>query len=198
MRNSPAGFLLRWLIAILVGVLGLVLFQGLWLALIGTMLKNSESALPVSSPAVSGLSFPTRRPPASIGTELQVRDLAITVQGYVRPADSIVGAGRYNSPEQDEEYLLVEINVRCVSGGESCRLTEFDFGVSGDNGRDYAAEFSSSFDGLDGLFEGGEIESGKSLSGDLVFIVARDDTGLILSYPRMFSFGESAQFRLQH
>src|SRR5689334_6220938 len=115
MRNSPVGFLLRLLIAILVGVLGLILFQGLWLALIGTMLQNSDSALPVSSSPVSGLSFPTPRPPASIGTERKVGNLAITVTGFTRPADSIVGAGRYKSPEKDEEYLLVKIQVHCVA-----------------------------------------------------------------------------------
>src|SRR5207245_25340 len=137
------------------------------------------------------------RPPAPMFTELTVGDLAISVRRIVRPADSFAGKGRYTQPDQDQEYLSVEVQVYCLpDSSQTCRITEFDFGVSGDKGRDYVAEFSSSVDDVEGLFEGGDIEPDHSLHGDLVFIVDKDDSGLILTYPRMYNFGQSAQFWL--
>ncbi len=198
MRSSSSGLLLRLLFAIILAILALVVFQGAWLALISYMLKaNQSAALPVSTP-MTGFAIPTRRPPAPIGTELTVGNMAITATRLVRPADSIVGAGsRYKSLKNGEQYLLVGIRVRCISMDETCRLTEFDFGLSADGGRDYTAEFSSSFDGLDGLFEAGDIQPGQSMSGDLVYMISTNDTGLMLVYPRMYNFGETAQFYLE-
>ncbi len=198
MRSSSSGLLLRLLFAIILAILALIVIQSAWLALVSYLLNTNQSAaLPVSSTPITGFAIPTRQPPASIGTELTVGNMAITATRVVRPADSIVGTGSlYKSLESGEQYLLVGIRVRCISTDETCRLTEFDFGLSVDGGRDYTAEFSSSFDGLDGLFEGGDIKPGESLGGDLVFIIRSDDTGLMLVYPRMYNFGASAEFRL--
>jgi hypothetical protein len=157
----------------------------------------SAYTVPIESTPVGIYSFPTSRPPASVGEEQTVGNLSVSVRRVVRPANSFVGKGLYTQPKEDEEYLLVEINVRCTSDSESCRATEFDFGVSGNNKRDYVAEFSSSFsDGVEGLFEGGEIEAGQSMSGNIIFIIAKDDSDLILTYPRMYNFGTAAQFLL--
>jgi len=115
----------------------------------------------------------------------------------VRPADTMVGNdGIYRSLDQDEQYLLVDIKVRCISSTETCRLTEFDFGVHTSSGRDYSAELASGFSDLKGLFEGGDIKPGKSLAGSLIFIIHKSDTGLKLIYPRMYNFGGSAEFLL--
>jgi len=76
------------------------------------------------------------------------------------------------------------------------RLTEFDFGTQTGTGRDYPAEFASSFSGLNGLFEGGDIEHGKSLAGSLIFIIHKNDRDLTLVYPRLYNFGASAEFLL--
>jgi hypothetical protein len=106
-------------------------------------------------------------------------------------------AGIYRSLDQDEQYLLVDIKVRCISATETCRLTEFDFGVHTNSGRDYTAEFSSSFSNLQGIFEGGDIKPGKSLAGSLIFIIHKSDAGLKLIYPRMYNFGgPTAEFLL--
>jgi hypothetical protein len=182
------------------GLVSLLVFQGAWLKLISYLLNSNASAgLPTTSPPITGFSLPTAAPPAPPGKEAIVGNLAITVTRVVRPADSIVeNTGGYNSPEQDEHYLLVDIRVRCVSSAETCHLTEFDFGVSSSSGRDYTAEFASGFSGLDGLFEGGDIRPGNSLAGSLIFIVHKSDTGLKLIYPRMYSFGgPSAEFLLE-
>ena len=198
MRKSSNGFILSLLVVVAVGFLSLYLFQSAWLKLIARMLNSSQSTgLPVSSTPISGFSFPTHRAAAPLNTELTVGDLGITVTGIVSPADALVGkANRFNVLEKDEEYLVVYIKTRCVSKSEECRVTESDFGVHSEGGRDYPAELSLSFSDLKGLFEGGEIPAGQNLGGSLIFIIRKGDQGLTLFYPRLFSFGSSAEFLL--
>jgi Domain of unknown function (DUF4352) len=199
MRKSSGGVILSLLVAAAVGFLSLYLFQSVWLKLISRMLNSNQSAgLPTSSTPISGFSFPTRRAPAPLNKELTVGNLGITVTGIVSPADAMVGkANRFNVLEKDEEYLVVYIKTRCVSKSETCRLTEFDFGVHSEAGRDYPAELSGNYsDDLKGLFEGGDIPPGQNLGGSLIFIIRKGDRGLTLVYPRLFSFGDSAEFLL--
>jgi len=198
MRKSSSGLIIGLLVAAAVGFLSLYLFQRVWLKLIARMLNSSQSTgLPVSSTPISGFSFPTHPAPAAIGTELTVGNLGITVTGIVSPADALVGkANRFNVLEKDEEYLVVYIKTRCVSKSEKCRVTESDFGVHSEAGRDYPAELSVSFSDLKGLFEGGDIPPGQNLGGSLIFIIRKGDRGLTLVYPRLFSFGSSAEFLL--
>jgi hypothetical protein len=198
MRKSSSGLIIGLLVAAAVGFLSLYLFQSVWLKLISRMLSSSQSAgLPTSSTPISGFSFPTHGAPASVGTELTVGNLGITVTGIVSPADAMVGkANRFNVLEKDEEYLVVYIKTRCVSKSEACRVTESDFGVQSDAGRDYAAELSISFSDLKGLFEGGDIPPGQNLGGSLIFIIQKGDHDLTLVYPRLYNFGTSTEFQL--
>jgi hypothetical protein len=199
MRKYTNGLIISLLVVVAVALLSLYVFQSLWLKLISRMLNSSQSAgLPTSSTPISGFSFPTHRAPASVGTELTVGNLGITVTGIVSPADAMVGkANKFNVLEKDEEYLVVYIKTRCVSKSETCRVTESDFGVQSDAGRDYAAELSGNYsDDLKGLFEGGDIPPGQNLGGSLIFIIRKGDRGLTLVYPRLFSFGDSAEFLL--
>jgi hypothetical protein len=199
MRNSSNALILVLLSIGCLFMLVLIVYQKALLELVSQRLTADPSAgLPVSSTPITGFSFPTSQPAAPVGKELTAGNLAITVRRVVRPADTTVGdAGLFNTLEQDEQYLLVDIQVRCLSTTESCRLTEFDFGVRTGSGRDYTAEFSSGFDeDLKGLFEGGEIEPGKSLAGALIFVIHKTDTDLKLLYPRMYNFGGSAEFLL--
>jgi len=199
MRNSANGLLFGLVVTAVVALLSLYFFQSAWLKLIQRMMNSSQSAgLPVSSTPISGFSFPTKRAPASLNTELKVGNLGITVTGIVSPADHLVGkTNRFNVLEKDEEYLMVYIKTRCVSKSETCRLTEFDFGVHSESGRDYPAELSGNFsDNLKGVFEGGDIKPGQSLGGSLIFIIKKGERGLTLVYPRLYSFGASAEFLL--
>ena len=187
------------IVVAVVGFLSLYLFQSAWLKLMMRMMNSSQdTGIQVSSTPISGFSFPTKSPPASLNTELTVGNLGITVTGIVSPADHVVGkANRFNVLEKDEEYLVVYIKTRCVSKSETCRVTEFDFGVQSDAGRDYPAELSGNYsDDLKGLFEGGDIPPGQNLGGSLIFIIKKGERGLTLVYPRMFSFGASAEFLL--
>ena len=197
MRNSNR-LLFNLLIAAIVALLMMYIFQGAWLKLIMHMMSSSQSAgLPTSSTPISGLSFATQAPAVSLNTEVKVGNLGITVTGIVSPANHVIGtANRFNVLEKDEEYLVVYIKTRCVSKSETCRVTEFDFGVESDSGRDYPAELTVSYSDLKGLFEGGDIPPGQNLGGMLIFIVKKGDRGLTLVYPRMFGFGSSAKFLL--
>ena len=199
MRNSSNRLLINLLVVGVVAFLSLYLFQSVWLKLISNMMSSSQSTgLPGSSSTpISGFSFPTARAPAALGTELTVGNLGITVTGIVSPADHVVGtANRFNVLEKDEEYLVVYLKTRCLSKSETCRVTESDFGVESNSGRDYPAEFSVSFTDLKGLFEGGDIPPGQNLGGSLIFIIKKGDKGLTLVYPRLFGFGEVAKFTL--
>jgi len=198
MRKSSNGLIISLLVFAVVGFLSLYVFQSIWLKLISRMLNSGQSTgLPVSSTPISGFSFPTQRAAVPLNTELTLSNLGITVTGIVSPADALIGkANRFNILEKDEEYLVVYIKTRCVSKSEKCRVTESDFGVHSEAGRDYPAELSVSFSDLKGLFEGGEIPAGQNLGGSLIFIIRQGDHGLTLIYPRLFSFGGAAEFLL--
>ena len=193
--NSLLGALV--LLAALI-VLVLYVFQRGGLLAIQYMLSRAQSTgLPAGSTPVSGFSFPTAQAPAGYNTELTVGNLGITVTGIVSPADHVVGtANRFNVLEKDEEYLVVYIKTRCVSKSETCRVTESDFGIESNSGRDYPAELSVSFSDLKGIFEGGDIPPGQNLGGSLIFIIKKGDKGLTVIYPRMFGFGSTARFTL--
>ena len=198
-RKSSNGILIGLVAAAALGLLTLYLFQSAWLNMISRMMNSAQSTgLPGSSSTpVSGFSFPTARAPAAINTELTVGNLGITVTGIVSPADHVVGtANRFNVLEKDEEYLVVYMKTRCVSKNETCRVTEFDFGLESDSGRDYPAELSGSYSDIKGLFEGGDIPPGQNLGGSLIFIIKKGERGLTLVYPRMFGFGNTARFTL--
>ena len=199
MRNSTASLVLRLFVVMALAFVCLFLFQSAWLNVIMSMVNSNQSAgLPAATTPISGFSIPTARPPAQPGVELTVNNLGITVTRVVRPADyAVADKNNFKNLKPGEEYMMVAINVRCISSSESCRLTEFDFGVKSSRGADYPAEFSTSFSDVKNLFEGGEIQPGKNQAGYLVFIIQQDDRGLTLVYPRMYNFGgPTAEFLL--
>jgi uncharacterized protein DUF4352 len=199
MRNSSIGTIILTLLVVLaLAIFGLLIFQGLWLKKVQQMLNsNRSSGQPVSTAAVSGFSFPTASDAVSQGVESIVGNVGITVTRVINPANSYVGkAAKYTTLDKGDQYLLVDIKVRCISSKEKCRLTEFDFGVESNAGRDYPAELSGNFSDLKGLFEGGDIEPGKSMSGSIIFVIQKGESGLVLVYPRLFNFGGSAKFTL--
>jgi hypothetical protein len=195
MRNSASGLVFGLVLVAGLVILALALVPSVWLGFIAHSLKANQSAgLPqFSANPVSGLAFPTPRAPVRMGEEVTVGKVAIRVTGVSRPANArVAGASTYQALGDGEEYLLVDISVRCLSAKESCRLTEFDFGVRSASGRETPAEFASGFAGLQ-LFEGGAIAPGQRMSGSLVFIIRQIDRGLVLYYPRDFSLGGSAE-----
>jgi Domain of unknown function (DUF4352) len=199
MRKSRIGYSVPLLILAALCLLAMLFYQRAWLVAIQYMLNSGQPVgLPTSMTPISGLSISTAPAPVSLGKEAIVNNLGITVTRVISPADSYVGKAAFPSVlREGKEYLVVDVKVRCVSSKEKCHLTEFDFGVESKGGQDYPAELSGNYsDNLQGVFEGGDIEPGKSMSGSLIFIIPKGDRGLTLIYPRLFSFGGSAKFIL--
>jgi hypothetical protein len=199
MRKSPIGFSVPVLIVGALCLFGLIFYQRAWLLAIQYMLLNpgSASGLPTSTTPISGLSIPTAPAPVSLGKEAIINHLGITVTRVISPADTYLGKAAFPSVlSEGKEYLVVDIKVRCISSGEKCHLTEFDFSVQTKGGQDYPAELSVSYSDLKGLFEGGDIDPGKSMSGSLIFVIKKGESGLTLIYPRLFGFGNTAKWNL--
>lgn len=198
MRKSPIGLGVPVLIVGALCLFGLIFYQRAVLIAIQFMLNSGNSSgVPTSTTPISGLSIPTAPAPVAVGKEASINHLGITVTRVISPADTYLGKAAFPSVlREGKEYLVVDVKVRCVSSGEKCHLTEFDFGVETKGGGDYPAELSGNYSDLKGLFEGGDIEAGKSLSGSLIFIIEKAERGLTLIYPRLFAFGGSAKFTL--
>jgi Domain of unknown function (DUF4352) len=198
MRKSPFGISIPLLIVAALCLFGFIFYQkALLVAIQYLLISGKAGGLPTSTTPISGVSFPTAPAPVSVGQEARINDLGITVTRVISPADSHMGKAALPSVlREGKEYLVVDIKVRCLSSGEQCHLTEFDFGVETKGGRDYPAELSVSYSDLKGVFEGGDIEAGQSMSGSLIFVIEKSDSGLTLVYPRLFAFGGSAKFML--
>jgi hypothetical protein len=199
MRQSGAGGFILWLVIFSLGVLALYLFQSAWLAMIQYLLNSSQSsALPISTVVVPTFTFPKVIGPVSPGREAMVGNLGITVTRVISPADSYMGKAAFPAVAlEGKEYLAVDVTVRCFFSAEKCHLTESDFGVETKDGQVTPAELSGDYsDVLQGVFEGGDVQPGKSLSGSLFFIIPKGEIGMKLIYPRMYSFGNSVEFLL--
>ena len=201
MRNLSTTFVYILLViaALIWGFIIMMLVQGAWLKNVQAKLTSAPSiGLPTSTTPISNFSFPTAVAPVSQGVEVIINNLGITVTRVINPADSYMGKAALPSVVgKDKQYMVVDIKVRCVSKSEACRATEFDFGVETKDGQDYTAELSIDYsDTLKGVFEGGEIKPGQSMSGSLIFAIPRGTTGLTLIYPRMYSFGGAVKFKL--
>jgi uncharacterized protein DUF4352 len=198
MRHSSNALILVLLAIGILFILVLIVYQRALLELVSRQVNADPSAgLPAASTPITGLSFPTAAAPVPVGKELVIGHVGITITRVISPADSYIGNAGFSSVAREgREYLVVDIKARCVSSSEACHLAEFDFGVEARSGRDYTAELSVNYSDLKGLFEGGEVEPGKSLGGSLIFIIQKGESGLRLIYPRMFNFGNSAEFLL--
>ncbi len=169
-----------------------VLLVGL-AAAIGCDASGLWSLLPTPAPVFPETSFATLPSlsgswesvgPAPIGSTLSLGQVDIVVNEVTRPADHIVKrVESYPTLEPGEEFALVDVSVTCrAPAGGSCNVTELNFSLSGASGATFYPEFAMSFTGLRGLFEGGQIPSGDTRSGDLVFILDQRETDLLLSY----------------
>lgn len=199
MRKSSIGPSVPVLIVGGLCLFGLIFYQKAVLIAIQFMLNSGNSSeLPTSKTPISGFSISTAPAPVSLGKETLINNLGITITRVIDPADTYMGKAAWPSVlREGKEYLVVDIKVRCLSSKEKCHLTEFDFGVETKGGQDYPAELSGNYsDHLQGLFEGGDIAPGKSLSGSLIFIIQKGESGLTLIYPRLFAFGGSAKLML--
>jgi hypothetical protein len=122
--------------------------------------------------------------PVGIGQTLTVGTVEVWVNDFVRPADTyVIHADSYPTLERTEQFAMVDVSATCrAEAGASCTVTELNFSLEGDSGKSFFPEFAMTMPGLSYLFEGGQIASGETVTGDVVFVVDRDATGLDLTY----------------
>jgi hypothetical protein len=122
--------------------------------------------------------------PAGLGQPLTAGSVEVQVNDFVRPADTVViHADSYPELERTEQFAMVDVSATCrAEAGESCNVTEMNFSLEGSSGKSFYPEFAMTLPGLYYLFEGGQIASGETVSGDLVFVVDREASGLELAY----------------
>lgn len=141
--------------------------------------NNNQSAATSTSQLGS-----TRSNPAPAGSEVVFDDMAFQIMNTVRPADSLVATGNmFNStPEPDQEYMFVEVQVTCKkTGDEKCSFSpEFSTKLTGSNGVEYNPEIMLS--GVEKLLETTEFYGGAVISGYVPFIVKKDETNFVLVY----------------
>ena len=148
------------------------------------------TAQPLFGPAVAPLAtlpdFPSAwsQGPVGIGQALTVGTVEVRVNELLRPADTVVThADSYPVLERGEQFAMVDVSATCrAEAGESCTFTELNFQVSDGSGKTFYPEFAMSLAGLRGLFEGGQIPSGETWSGDVVFVVDREASAPVLTY----------------
>jgi len=65
----------------------------------------------------------SRSNPAPQGSEVEIGDITLAVQGVMRPADDVVAeANMFNDePAEGNEYLMIEITITCNKGTDETR-----------------------------------------------------------------------------
>ncbi len=166
-------------VILLIGV-GLVLFGcGLCLgATAATILTRPGLLRTSSAPAGSALDHPA--PP---GTAVAVGDLELRVVDVIRPADDIVAGGNMFNPEPEpgNEMMLVTLSITCrPEEDDTCTFAPvLEFLLVSPIGV-HRPEWLVA--GLPNPLRGGEISSGETISGDILFEVGKGETGLVLVY----------------
>jgi len=140
----------------------------------------TRQGLPRTSSAPAGSALDHPAPP---GTAVAVGDLEIQVVGVIRPADEIVAEGNMFNPRPGpgNEMMLVTLSVTCrLEEGDTCTFAPvLDFLLVSPRGV-HRPEWLVA--GLPNPLFGGEISSGETVSGDILFEVGKEETGLVLVY----------------
>ena len=191
MRNSSNQNIVFGLLAAAVLLfICLFAFQGTLPEIIEYLLnidQSSGSTVSASDPSL-----------VSIGEGKQIGDLAITVLGVRRPADDLVrGAQNFDVLSDGEEYIMVSMKIECLSVQTACPLSEIDFGIQSVLRDDYAPQHPGNYPEVDGLIKGGNIPPESTISGGMLFIIAKADGNLLLFHPRSSDVGARARFILK-
>lgn len=171
-------------ILLLLGVGGILFACGLCLGAGATaLLTRPASFFSPSGPAGSSLDHPA--PP---GTVVPVGDLEIRVIGAIRPADDVVAKSSTLNPRPGpgNEMMLVTVSITCrpAEEVETCAFVPvMEFLLVSPIGV-HRPEWLVV--GLPDPLEGGEVQAGETVSGDIVFEVGEQEGGLVLVYSEIF------------
>ena len=160
----------------------------------------SRADLPHGTPAVAVLtgevvSYDTTSygDPAPAGTFVSIGTLAVAVTESVRPADSLVETeNRFNAPaEPGNEYVMVNISVEChADQSDTCNINPVRFSLVGSQGIMY----NDALVVIPNCLYYHEMYSGSTLSGWMCFQVDRSETGLMLVYEVVPTWGQGKAF----
>ncbi len=141
---------------------------------------NLAKALPGSNPVASS---PKATPTANMKAEvplktkgLQENGLELTVSGFQRPLQ----VQNLTKIAADQQFVLVSVTVHNTkSSGQPIALNPADFEIKGDGGLAYDANPKTvTIDSLLGAQD--TVAPGKDIDRELIFQIAKDDSGLKL------------------
>jgi hypothetical protein len=135
-------------------------------------------------PSLPGEIGPWAQGPASLRQSLTVGNVEVTANDIRWPADRVVlHADAYPVPGPDEQFAMVDVSATCRhDANAACSVSALSFRLSSGSGETYAPVLETSFEGLSGLFEGGQISPGDTRSGSIVFLLNRGAERLTLTY----------------
>lgn len=152
-----------------------------------------------TSPGFPGETGSWAQGPASLRQPLTVGNVEVTANDIRWPADSVVlRADAHPVPGSDEQFAMVDVSATCLPEAQAtCTVTALSFRLTSGAGQTYAPVLETSFQGLSGLFEGGQIPPGETRSGAIVFLLKRDAARLtLIYYSAPGGSGPSASFTL--
>lgn len=166
-------------ILLVVGLCGTLFACGLCVGAAAVALLTRQASFFSSGPAGSSLDHPA--PP---GTVVLAGDLEIQLVDTVRPADDIVAKGGLLNPRPGpgNEMMLVNVSITCrpAEDVETCAFVPvLEFLLVSPIGV-HRPEWLVS--GLPDPLEGGEVQAGETVSGDMVFEVGKGESRLVLVY----------------
>jgi hypothetical protein len=129
-----------------------------------------------SSPA---LGF-SRSNPAPLGTSVTLDKETIKINDLIDPADDLVDpySAKMYPLGENQEYIAVGISIECnKSQDETCMGVDFSYSIVGSSGnllKDTVIQV------LDKCIECDTVFGGGTLNGYVVFVVDKDETGLVL------------------
>jgi hypothetical protein len=124
----------------------------------------------------------TKDNPAPVGSAVLVDNMNIVVIGKVRPADSLVAKGNMftDTPAAGQEYMFVTISASCEQATDKqCNFDTYNFKTLGTDG--VVKDFKQ-VTAIDGLLKYTTFNGGSTLTGILSFLVAQNDTKILLVY----------------
>ncbi|MCS7178756.1 MAG: hypothetical protein RML46_08525 [Anaerolineae bacterium] len=167
-------------IALLAGAALALFSSGLCLgAGVTWTLMHPEPRPGLPGPAGSALDHPARPGAAVVAGDLEIR-----VTGAVRPADDTVMKGSMLNPRPGpgNEMILISLSITCrpTEDNDPCNLIPaLDFLLASPAGVHRPKWLVT---GLPNLLPSGEVATGETVLGDLVFEVGKEETRLVLVY----------------
>jgi len=125
----------------------------------------------------------SRTNPAPAGSVVSAGNMNFAVVGYTRPAtETVMSANRFNpEPDAFQEYIFVNLAVTCTRLEDAqCNLALINLKLLGSQGAERPVRLFVR--DVDGLLQGGDFYGGATISGNVPFIIDRQDANIMLVY----------------